>query len=55
MQSFEDVKKAFKKQVEWFVGWHHMNINSFEYVARQVLPQPVVSATMVGVWKRART
>ena len=34
MTSFEEVKEAFKKQLEYFVKWHHMNINSFEYVAR---------------------
>ena len=52
MKSFDEVKEAFKKQVEWFVKWHHMNINSFEYVAREVLPQPVVSATMAGCMEK---
>lgn len=52
MKSFDEVKTAFKKQAEWFVKWHHMNINSFEYVARQVLPQPVVSSTMEGCMEK---
>ena len=52
MNSFEEVKESFKKQVEWFVRWHHMNINSFEYIAREVLPQPVVSATMAGCMEK---
>ena len=52
MKSFDEVKEAFKKQVEWFVKWHHININSFEYVAREVLPQPVVSATMDGCMEK---
>ncbi|MPW26690.1 hypothetical protein GC105_12910 [Alkalibaculum sp. M08DMB] len=48
MNTFEDVLEAFKKQTEFFVKWHASSINSFEYVARQVLPLPVVSATMEG-------
>jgi formate C-acetyltransferase len=52
MTSFEQVKDAFKKQIEQFVKWQHMNINSFEYVARQVLPNPVVSATMDGCMEK---
>ncbi|SHI13409.1 formate C-acetyltransferase [Sporobacter termitidis DSM 10068] len=52
MKSFEEVKEAFKKQIEFFVKWHHMNINSFEYVAREVLPNPVVSCTMAGCMEK---
>jgi formate C-acetyltransferase len=48
MTSFEQVKEAFKAQVERFVKWHIMNINAFEYVARETLPLPIVSATMEG-------
>jgi formate C-acetyltransferase len=48
MRSFEEVKEAFRKQCELFVKWHIMNINAFEYVARNVLPLPIVSATMGG-------
>lgn len=48
MESMEEVKEAFKKQIEYFVKWHIMNISSFEYVAREVLPNPLVSATMEG-------
>jgi formate C-acetyltransferase len=52
MTSFDQVMEAFEKQVKWFVKWHHININSFEYVAREVLPQPVVSATMAGCMEK---
>ena len=48
MESFDQVLDAYKKQIEYFVRWHAMNINSFEYVARQNLPLPIVSATMEG-------
>ena len=48
METFAQVQDAFKKQVEFFVKWHCANTNNFEYIAREVLPQPVVSATMDG-------
>jgi formate C-acetyltransferase len=54
MASFEEVKEAFKKQIEYFVKWHHMNINSFEYVAREVIPNPVVSSTMAGCMEKGK-
>ena len=52
MESFEEVKEAYRKQVEYFVKWQHMNINSFEYIAREVLPNPVVSATVEGCMEK---
>jgi pyruvate formate-lyase/glycerol dehydratase family glycyl radical enzyme len=54
MASFEDVKAAYQKQIEHFVKWQHMNINSFEYVAREILPNPVVSCTMAGCMESGR-
>ena len=52
MNSIEEVMEAYKKQVETWVRWHIMNINSFEYVAREVLPNPLVSATMAGCMEK---
>ena len=52
MTSMEEVMSAFKKQLETFVRWHIMNINAFEYVAREVLPNPLVSATMAGCMEK---
>jgi len=52
MSDIEEVKQAFKKQVEYFVKWHIMHVNSFEYVARNILPQPLVSATMEGCMEK---
>jgi formate C-acetyltransferase len=54
MTDFEQVKAAYQKQLDFFVRWHHMNINSFEYVAREILPQPLVSATMDGCMQSGR-
>ncbi|MCQ2406657.1 MAG: hypothetical protein MJ067_05535 [Oscillospiraceae bacterium] len=48
MTSFEQVLDAFRTQIEFFVRWHVVHMNMFEYIARDYLPQPVVSATMEG-------
>ena len=48
MTSIEQVMQAFKTQIEFWVRWHIMNISAFEYVAREMLPNPLVSATMDG-------
>ncbi|MDR0857493.1 MAG: hypothetical protein LBN97_00485 [Oscillospiraceae bacterium] len=48
MTNFAQILDAYTKQLTFFVRWHAMNINSFEYVARQQLPLPIVSATMEG-------
>ncbi|MDR0818137.1 MAG: hypothetical protein LBN43_01005 [Oscillospiraceae bacterium] len=48
MKTFDEVLDAYKQQITFFTRWHAMNINSFEYVAREQLPLPVVSATMDG-------
>jgi pyruvate formate-lyase/glycerol dehydratase family glycyl radical enzyme len=52
MKTFDEVRAAYKKQIEYFVKWHIMNIASFEYVAREVLPNPLVSATMAGCMEK---
>jgi len=44
--------EATRKQLELFCRWHANCINSFEYVAREILPQPVVSATMEGCMEK---
>ncbi|MDR0875776.1 MAG: hypothetical protein LBN12_06160 [Clostridiales Family XIII bacterium] len=48
MKTFDDVLEAVKKQFEFFVRWQAININSFDYIAREMLPQPTVSATIEG-------
>ena len=52
MENIEQVRQAFKTQIEFFVKWHIMNISSFEYVAREILPNPLVSATMTGCMEK---
>lgn len=48
MTSFEQLLSAFETQVNYFMKWHVTITNIFEYVAREYLPQPVISATMEG-------
>jgi len=48
METFEEVLEAYRKQAEFFVKWYAMCVNSYEYVTRQNIPLPVVSATMEG-------
>ena len=52
MKTFQEVLDAYEKQITFFVKWHAMNINSFEYIAREILPLPVVSATMDGCMEK---
>ena len=52
MDTFQEVLDAVKAQIEYFVNWHIININSFEYIGRQILPLPVVSATMAGCMEK---
>ncbi|HHX73522.1 MAG TPA: glycyl radical protein, partial [Firmicutes bacterium] len=54
METFAEVLNAFRAQMEFFVKWFAGCINAFEYVARDVLPQPVVSATMDGCMEKGR-
>ena len=52
MENIEQVRQAYKEQIEFFVKWHIMNISSFEYIAREILPNPLVSATMEGCMEK---
>ncbi|WKY48052.1 pyruvate formate lyase family protein [Eubacteriaceae bacterium ES3] len=54
METFDEVLEAFKKQTKFFVKWHASCTNSFEYVAREVLPLPSVSATMTGCMEQGK-
>jgi formate C-acetyltransferase len=52
MGSIEEVQAAYRRQLEYFTKWQAMNINSFEYVAREVLPLPVASAAFEGCMEK---
>jgi pyruvate-formate lyase len=48
MENFNQVLDAVKAQIEFFVKLHANCTNAFEYLARQLLPLPVVSSTIDG-------
>ncbi len=52
METFEQVAEAYQQQVEYFVKWHVLVNNNAEYVTRELLPLPVVSATMGGCMEK---
>jgi len=52
MTSFDQVLEAYKKTVEYFIGWHISCTNIFEMVASEYMPYPVVSATMGGCMEK---
>ena len=54
MESFEDVKAAFKQQLEFFMDWHFSMGNIFEYIGNPVMPVPIASATMDGCMENGR-
>lgn len=52
MTSMDDVIEAFRKQCECFIRWHVNLTNNFEYIARNIMPLPVVSSTMEGCMEK---
>ena len=52
MTSFDQVLEAYRTQVEFFVKWHVSLTNTFEYIAKNIMPLPVVSATMDGCMEK---
>lgn len=48
MKSIEEVKEAYRKQMDFFVSLHAACINSYEYTTREAMPLPVASATIKG-------
>jgi len=54
MTDIEQVYDAFKRQVEFFVNLHCACTNSYEYIAREAMPLPLVSATIEGCMESGR-
>jgi formate C-acetyltransferase len=52
MKDIGEVKDAFLKQMDYWVTWNVNIVNIFESVARNILPQPVVSAAMEGCMRK---
>lgn len=54
MQSFDEVKDAYRKQVEYFVDWHVSLCNLMQYVTSSIIPLPIASATIDGCMESGR-
>jgi formate C-acetyltransferase len=54
MENIEQVLSAVQKQIEFFVKLHANCTNAFEYLNRQLLPLPVVSATITGCMEKGK-
>ncbi len=54
MESFEEVKQAYRKQVEFFAQWHVDNVSSFQYVMRWNQPVLIASAGIEGCMESGR-
>ncbi len=54
MESFEEVKQAYKKQVEFFAQWHVDNVSSYQYVMRWNQPVLIASAGIEGCMESGR-
>lgn len=52
MNSFEEVKAAYVKQVNYFVDWQVTMTNFYELVSMEMMPLPMVSATMDGCMEK---
>ncbi|MBN1905603.1 MAG: hypothetical protein JW927_10945 [Deltaproteobacteria bacterium] len=54
MKTFDEVLDAVKKQIEYFANWQITLVNTFEYVASEHMPLPVVSATIDGCMEKGK-
>ena len=54
MENIEQVKEAYLKMLEYWVGWDANMINIHESVAAREIPQPVVSSSMTGCQENGR-
>ena len=54
MESFEQFKEAFSRQLEYFMNWHHTLCVLTEHVGNPLVPVPIASATMDGCMESGR-
>jgi pyruvate formate-lyase/glycerol dehydratase family glycyl radical enzyme len=53
-QSFDEVKEAYRKQIQFFVDWHITVTNVWELVSREMMPFPLLSAVIDGCVESGR-
>ncbi|MGI6217270.1 MAG: glycyl radical protein [Coriobacteriales bacterium] len=54
MESFEEVKEAYRKQIEFFAQWHVDNVSTYQYVMRWNQPVLIASAGIEGCMESGR-
>ncbi len=52
MKTFDEVKKAYAKQINYFVDWHVSMTNLYEHISMEIMPLPIASATMDGCMEK---
>jgi formate C-acetyltransferase len=52
MKTFDEVKEAYVKQINYFVDWQATMTNFYELVAAELMPIPIASATMDGCMEK---
>jgi formate C-acetyltransferase len=48
METFDELLRAVKMQMEYFIHWHISLVNTWEYVASEHMQLPLLSATIDG-------
>ncbi len=54
MESFEEVKQAYVKQINFFANWHIDNVSSYQYLMRWNQPVLIASAGIEGCMESGR-
>jgi formate C-acetyltransferase len=54
MESFDEVKSAFYRQLEYFMNWHQTFNNILEFYGNPLVPVPMASATMDGCMEKGK-
>ncbi len=54
MESIEEVKDAYMDQLKYWVDWYVAINNAYELVAREFMPQPLISSMMTGCMESGR-
>ena len=52
MTTFDEVKEAYVKQVNYFVDWQVTMTNFYDHISMDLMPIPIASATMDGCMEK---
>ena len=51
-KTFDELREAYRKELDFFVSWYVSQMNMFEWAARDTIPTPIVSAMMDGCMEK---